>query len=53
MPKKSRQKNKYLEILRRERAFKMKEKAYFIIFEGLSLKEMKKLFLVGESPTLL
>ena len=29
----------------------MKQKEFFIIFEGQSLKQMKKLFLEGESPT--
>ena len=46
MPKKSRQKLKYLENE------KMKQKAFFIIFEGLSLKQIKQTFLEGESPTL-
>ena len=31
----------------------MKQKAFFIIFEGLSLKQIKKkIFVEGESPTL-
>ena len=30
----------------------MKGKAFFIIFEGLSLKQIKIFFLEGESPTL-
>ena len=30
----------------------MKQKAFFIIFIGLSLKQLKKNFLEGESPTL-
>ena len=30
----------------------MKSKAFFIVFEGLSLKQIKKNFLEGESPTL-
>ena len=30
----------------------MKRKTFFIIFEGLSLKQMKKKILEGESPTL-
>ena len=30
----------------------MKEKALFIIFKGLSLKQIKSAFLEGESPTL-
>ena len=30
----------------------MKQKAFFIIFEGLSLQQIKKLFLKSESPTL-
>ena len=49
MPKKLRQKFKCLE---NERAFKMKQKAFFTIFEGLSLKKIIKLFFEGESPTL-
>ena len=32
---------KNLNILRKKRAFKMKSKAFFIIFEGLSLKQIK------------
>ena len=31
----------------------MKQKAFFIIFEGLSLKQIKSIFLKGESPTLI
>ena len=31
----------------------MKLKAFFIIFERLSLKQIKKFFLEGESPTLI
>ena len=30
----------------------MKWKAFFIIFEGLSLKQINNFFLEGESPTL-
>ena len=30
----------------------MKERAFFTIFEGLPLKQIKKNFLEGESPTL-
>ena len=33
-------------------AFNMKEKTFLVIFEGLSLKQIKKFFLEGESPTL-
>ena len=33
-------------------AFKMKKKVFFIICKRLSLKQMKQLFLEGESPTL-
>ena len=47
MPQKLRQKCKYLE---NKRAFKMKEKAFFIIFKGVPLKQIKKFFLEGESP---
>ena len=35
-----------------KRAFKMKQKSFFIIFEGLLLKLLKQTFLEGESPTL-
>ena len=42
MTKKSRQKVKYLE----------NEKAFFIIFKGLSMKQITQLFLEGKSPTL-
>ena len=48
MAKKSRQTFKYLE---NERVFKMKQKAFFIIFEGLSFEENKK-NVEGESLTL-
>ena len=43
MTKKSRQKVKHLE----------NEKAFFIIFKGLPMKEITQLFLEGESPTLI
>ena len=36
--------------MRMKRAFKMKSKAFFIIFEGPSLKQ--NIFLEGEIPTL-
>ena len=36
-----------------ERAFKMKLKAFFINFGGLSLKQIKKFLLKAESPTLM
>ena len=48
MPKKSRQKFKYFE---NEKSF-WDEIKFFIIFEGLSFKQIKKVFLEGESPTL-
>ena len=38
--------------MRTKRAFKMKSKAFFFIFGGLSLKEIIKFFLEGEVPTL-
>ena len=38
-----REKFKYL------RAFKVKQEAFFIIFQGLSLKQIKPTFLEGES----
>ena len=42
-----------LNILRTKRAFKMKYKAFFSNFKGLSLKQIKQfLFLGGDSPTL-
>ena len=34
------------------KAFKMKQKTFFIIFKGLSLKQIKIFFLKGESPAL-
>ena len=40
-----------LNTLRTKRPFKMKQKWFFIIFEGLSLKQIKHCF-EGESPTL-
>ena len=30
----------------------MKQKSFFIIFKGFSLKQIKGIFLEGESPTL-
>ena len=39
---------KKLNILRMKRAFKMKQKAFFIIFKGLSLKEIKQSSLEGD-----
>ena len=42
-----------LDIVGAKRAFGVKWKAFFIIFEGLSLKQIKKFFLEGESPTLI
>ena len=41
---------KNLIILRMERAFKMKLKAFFTIFKELSLKQTKIVFGGGESP---
>ena len=35
-----------------KRAFKMKQKTFFIVFKGLSLKQIKQFFLGTESPTL-
>ena len=35
-----------------KRAFKMKQKGFFIIFKGFSLKQITQTFLEGESPTL-
>ena len=35
-----------------KRAFKMKQKAFFINFKGLSLKPVKEIFLEGQSPNL-
>ena len=45
-------KTKILNILRTKRAFKMKQKTFFIILKGVSLKQIKRIFLEGESPTL-
>ena len=44
--------DKNLNILRMGRAFKMKRKVFLIIFEGLSLNQIKKSSLEGQSPTL-
>ena len=49
MTKKSRQKIEYLED---KKDFKIKKKTFFIIFKGLSLKQIKQIFLEGKSPTL-
>ena len=35
-----------------KRTFMMKQKGFFIIFKGLSLKQMKQIILDGESLTL-
>ena len=45
------EKTKTLKILRTKRAFKKKWIAFFIIFEGLSLRQIEKM--EGESPTLI
>ena len=44
--------DKNLNISRTKRAFKMRQKVFFIIFKGLSLKQIKTIFLKDESPTL-
>ena len=31
----------------------MEQKVFFIIFKGLTLKQLKQIFLQGENPTLL
>ena len=31
----------------------MKQKVFFITFKGLSLKQIKQIFMEGESPTLM
>ena len=51
MTKMSGQKCKYLE---NERSFEdeIKKKTFFIVFKGLSLKQIKQIFLEDESPTL-
>ena len=36
--------------MRTKRAFKIKQKAFFIIFKELSLKQIKRICLEGESP---
>ena len=36
-----------------KRAFKMKQKVFFIIFNGLSMKQVTQMFLESESPTLI
>ena len=49
MTKKSKQKFKHLE---NRKSFQDEKKAFFIIYEGLLLKQIKQIFLEGESPTL-
>ena len=49
MTKNSRRKLKHLE---NEKSFQDKIKRFFIIFEGLLLKQIKQTFLEGESPIL-
>ena len=44
--------DKNLNILRMEKAFKMKKNIFFIIFNGLSMKQITQIFLEGESLTL-
>ena len=44
--------DKDLNILRTKRTFKMKWKAFFIIFKGLLVKQITQSFLELESPTL-
>ena len=44
---KSRDRN--LNILRMKRAFKMKWKAFFIIFKGFSIKQATQIFSEGEN----
>ena len=36
-----------------ERAFNMKKKVFFIIFKGISMKQIRQIFLEGESPALI
>ena len=43
--------DKNVNILRMKRTLKAKQKAFFIVFNGLSLKK-NKIFLESESPTL-
>ena len=43
---------KKLNVLRRGRAFKVKRKAFFTLFEDVLFKEIKPTFLEGESPAL-
>ena len=49
MAKNSWQKLKYLE---NRKSFVDEMKSLFILFKGLSLKEITQIFLEGESPTL-
>ena len=41
--------DKNLNILRMKRAFMIKQKAFFVIFKGLLLKQIKQIFYKGES----
>ena len=42
--------DKNLNILRSERAIKIKQKPFFMIFKGLSTNWIKQFFLEGKSP---
>ena len=44
--------DKNLNILRTKIAFKMKQKAFFIILKRISLKQIKQIYSEGENPTL-
>ena len=45
-------KDKKVNTLMTERVFKVKEKAIFIIFNGLQLKKIRPTSVEGENPTL-
>ena len=45
-------KYKNMNISRTKRAFKMKQKAFFVTLNGLSVKQITQFFLKFESPTL-
>ena len=47
-----RKKEKNLNILRTKRVFKMKQKALSITFKGLSVNQIKHIFLKGKIQTL-
>ena len=44
--------NKNSDIMSMKRAFKMKYNGFFVIFNGLSMKQITQVFLIDDNPTL-